>query len=83
MPSLQDLVNVKFRDSFIYLCNWLSDVCSDIIVIHLLTVYTNYLNILYSVLTNIFHFASRKAIKIYIINDTLNSKMKTNYQTCF
>lgn len=28
MPSLQDLVNVKFRDSFISLCNWTSDVCS-------------------------------------------------------
>lgn len=30
MPSLQDLVNVKFTDSFIYLCNWLSDVCSNV-----------------------------------------------------
>lgn len=30
MPSLQDLVNAKFIDSFISLCNWLSDVCSQL-----------------------------------------------------
>lgn len=30
MPSVQDLVNAKFIDSFISLCNWLSDVCSQV-----------------------------------------------------
>lgn len=30
MPSLQDPVNAKFIDSFISLCNWLSDVCSQV-----------------------------------------------------
>lgn len=30
MPSVQDPVNAKFIDSFISLCNWLSDVCSQV-----------------------------------------------------